>query len=61
MHESKDITWHISKVTGVSAPYEAPEKPASRLDTGVLTVEKSIAHILENVLPRLRTGHERPQ
>ena len=51
----------IPDFTGVSAPYEAPEKPAIRLDTGVLTVEKSIAHILESVLPRLRTGHERPQ
>ena len=51
----------IPDFTGVSAPYEAPEKPAIRLDTGVLTVEKSIAHILENVLPRLRTGRERPR
>jgi adenylyl-sulfate kinase len=47
----------IPDFTGVSAPYEAPEKPAIRLDTGVLTVEKSISQILEAVLPRLRNGH----
>ena len=47
----------IPDFTGVSAPYEAPEKPAIKLDTGVLTVEKSISQILEAVLPRLRNGH----
>lgn len=47
----------IPDFTGVSAPYEAPEKPAIRLDTGVLTIEKSISQILEAVLPRLRNGH----
>lgn len=49
----------IPEFTGVSAPYEAPLKPAIRLDTGILSVEKSIAQILETVLPRLRKGHER--
>ena len=49
----------IPDFTGVSAPYEAPENPAIRLDTGVLTIEKSISQILETVLPRLRSGHAR--
>ena len=49
----------IPDFTGVSAPYEAPERPAIRLDTGVLTIEESIARIIEEVLPRLRRGHGR--
>ena len=54
----KARTGEIPDFTGVSAPYEAPLKPAIRLDTGVLSVEKSIAQILQAVLPRLRIGHE---
>jgi adenylyl-sulfate kinase len=49
----------IPDFTGVSAPYEVPERPAIRLDTGVLTIEESIARIIEAVLPRLRRGHGR--
>ena len=47
----------IAGFTGVSAPYEAPENPTIRLDTGLQSVEQSIAQLLETVLPRLRTGH----
>jgi len=46
----------IPEFTGISAPYEAPENPALRLDTGTLSVEESIAQLLEFVLPRLRDG-----
>ncbi|MCW5603847.1 MAG: adenylyl-sulfate kinase [Burkholderiales bacterium] len=51
----------IPEFTGVSAPYEVPENPAVRLDTGRLTVEESIAALLEAVLPRLQNGHARKQ
>lgn len=47
----------IADFTGVTAPYEVPEKPAIRLDTGVLSVEQSMSQLLEAVLPRLRIGH----
>ena len=44
-------------ITGVSAPYEAPENPAILLDTGVYSIAESTAQLLEAVLPRLRDGH----
>ena len=47
----------ITGFTGVSAPYEAPDNPTMKLDTGVHSVEQSIAQLLETVLPRLRYGH----
>lgn len=47
----------IPEFTGISAPYEPPEKPAINLDTGRLSVEESIARLLKVVLPRLRDGH----
>ena len=47
----------IPEFTGISAPYEAPENPTIRLDTGVLSVEQSIGELLGVILPRLRNGH----
>ena len=35
----------IPDFTGVSAPYEPPEDPALRLDTGGLTLEDSVARL----------------
>ena len=40
----------IKEFTGVSAPFEAPESPALSLDTSVLTVEESVAKVLELIL-----------
>lgn len=47
----------IPDFTGITAPYEAPEKPEIRLDTGLLSVEQSMSQLLQAVLPRLRNGH----
>lgn len=47
----------IPEFTGVSAPYEAPEQPTVRVDTGTLSVEQSIEQLLAVVLPRLRHDH----
>jgi adenylyl-sulfate kinase len=47
----------IAEFTGISAPYEPPEAADLEIDTGVLTVEESIAALLTFVLPRLQTGH----
>jgi len=37
----------IPNFTGVSAPYEAPEAPELRVDTGEQTVEESVATVLD--------------
>ncbi len=47
----------IPEFTGISAPYEAPENPTVRVDSGTLSVEQSIEQLLAVVLPRLRRGH----
>ncbi len=54
----KARTGAIPEFTGVSAPYEIPENPTITVDTGKLTVEKSVAQLLDAILPRLRSGHE---
>jgi bifunctional enzyme CysN/CysC len=36
----------LSELTGVSAPYETPEAPELRLDTGALSVEESVSRVL---------------
>lgn len=43
----------ITQFTGISAPFEAPEHPALRLDTSVLSVEQSVARLLELLLPKI--------
>ena len=47
----------IPDFTGISAPYEAPERPDLEVDTGVLTVEQSMEKLQAYILPRLRDGH----
>lgn len=43
----------IRQFTGISAPFEAPEHPALRLNTSVLSVEQSVARLLELLLPKI--------
>lgn len=43
----------IKEFTGVSQPFEAPEHPALAIDTTGLTVEESMAKILDIVIPRI--------
>ncbi len=45
--------------TGVSAPYEVPEAPEFRLDTGQHGVETSIARLLDFVAPRIGNAQSR--
>jgi bifunctional enzyme CysN/CysC len=42
----------IPEFTGISAPYEAPEQPAVRLDTGALTLEACVERLLDTLLSR---------
>lgn len=44
----------IKNFTGISAPFEAPEHPALKLDTSVLSLEDSVHQLLEIVLPRIQ-------
>src|SRR6185503_2572217 len=43
---AKARTGQIKEFTGVSAPYEAPEKPEIELHTDQMTPEESVAHIV---------------
>ena len=44
----------IKQFTGIDAPYEAPTDPEIAVETGKLTVQESIAHILEFLRERLK-------
>lgn len=44
----------ISDFTGITAPYEAPEKPELKLDTSSMSVPESVAEILRAIEPRFR-------
>ncbi len=45
----------IREFTGIDAPYEAPEDPEIVVHTDRQSVDESVATILEQLLPRLRT------
>lgn len=56
----------IPEFTGVTSPYEAPERPALTVDTGRMTVEASVNAIMDKLAPRLhcmqsRTAGRQPQ
>ncbi len=42
----------IPAFTGVSAPYEAPEAPELRVDTGALSLERSVQAVLDHLRDR---------
>ena len=44
----------IAEFTGISAPYEAPQNPEITLHTGKLSIEESVASVLEYITPRIR-------
>lgn len=44
----------IKNMTGISAPYEAPENPAIKINTEDETVESSVQKILEYIEPKLK-------
>src|SRR4051812_30370933 len=43
----------ITEFTGITAPYEAPETPELRLDTGQMAIEESVARIMHALSARL--------
>lgn len=51
----------IREFTGVSAPFEAPAHPALRLDTSRLTLEESVAQLLELILPKVKPSNNKSE
>lgn len=47
----------IRNFTGISAPFEAPQHPTLTLDTSVLTLEESVHHLLDLLLPKIAAGN----
>jgi len=52
----KALAGEIKEFTGVSAPYEVPEKPEITLNTSVLSVEESVNAVIEALLERKIVG-----
>lgn len=43
----------IAEFTGITAPYEAPDDPELRIDTGRMSVEESVSEIVKKLQSRL--------
>ena len=50
----KARTGEVKNFTGISAPFEAPEHPALRLDTSKLTIQLSVGKLLELIMPMIK-------
>lgn len=48
----------IKNMTGISAPYEAPENPDIEIKTEDGTVKKAVEYILEYIKPKLKYSNE---
>lgn len=50
----------IAEFTGVTAPYEVPEAPELKIDTGRSTIEDSVSAIIDALAPRLFSAGRTP-
>ncbi len=48
----------IKNMTGISAPYEAPDNPDLEILTENETIEESVTKILDLITPKLQLNHE---
>jgi len=48
----------IKNMTGISAPYEAPENPDIEIKTENESVENSVKRIIDFITPKLKLNHE---
>ena len=48
----------IKNMTGISAPYEAPESPSIEIKTEHQTVEDAVQQIIEYITPKLKLKNE---
>ena len=46
----------IKNMTGISSPYEAPEKPDLEINTNIETIEESIQKIKKFIIKKLKYG-----
>ena len=48
----------IQNMTGISAPYEAPENADVEINTEELSVEEAVAEVLRKIAPKLKRDNE---
>ncbi|PHR69122.1 MAG: adenylyl-sulfate kinase [Lutibacter sp.] len=48
----------IKNMTGISAPYEAPENPDIKINTEQETVEQAVSQIIDYITPKLQLNNE---
>ena len=48
----------IKNMTGISAPYEAPEMPDVEIKTENTSVEQAVKQIIDYIKPKLKLNHE---
>jgi len=48
----------IKNLTGISAPYEAPEKPDIQINTETESLEDAVKRIIKNITPKLSLKNE---
>ncbi|WP_417874247.1 adenylyl-sulfate kinase [Xanthomarina gelatinilytica] len=48
----------IKNMTGISAPYEAPEDPDVEINTEQISVEQAVKQIIEYITPKLKLKNE---
>jgi adenylylsulfate kinase len=54
----KARTGEIKNMTGISAPYEAPEEPDIEINTEKETIENAVKRIVEYITPKLKLKNE---
>ena len=48
----------IKNMTGISAPYEAPENPSIEINTEKVSVENAVKKIIDYITPKLKLNNE---
>lgn len=54
----KARTGEIKNMTGISAPYEAPEQPDIEIKTEIESIEDSVKRIVDFITPKLELNNE---
>jgi len=48
----------IKNMTGISAPYEAPDNPSIEINTEKVSVENAVKKIIDHITPKLKLNYE---
>ena len=51
----------IKEFTGIDSPFEAPENPAIRIDTGTLSIDESLHQLVDFVIPLIQGAGDEGQ